>query len=105
MEKRQARGRGGVPTLGQSKVQIDRTAKYACFVGYVRICFSAEVRFSCRRLLPQKGTLSQSRYGSLFLSGRFRNFDILIKKKNTNSGDGVVSFSIFINVTETRSAE
>ena len=85
MEKRQARGRGGVPTLGQSKVQIDRTAKYACFVGYVRICFSAEVRFSCRRLLPQKGTLSQSRYGSLFLSGRFRNFDILIKKKKTQT--------------------
>ena len=35
MEKKQARGRGGVPTLGQSKVRIDRIAKYACFAGYV----------------------------------------------------------------------
>ena len=42
-------------------------------VFYVQICCSVEGLFSCRRILPQRGTFSQYGQGRLFLPGDFQN--------------------------------
>ena len=127
MEKKQAKGRGGVPTLGQSKVRIDRTAKYACFAGYVA-CEQAFGRAGNREPVHRlqakcgfvsllkcgfpvgdfylKKVLSHNRGVASFYPAVFKIFDILIKNKTQTAVINVVSFrGIFINVTETRSAE